>query len=103
MAEVKTPVRRLVDLHPKWTGIYGTERKGTGLQFTCPCLDARCPWGGEIYVTIENPLDGGPAAREAPPRWKRTGNTFDILTLSPSIHAEGHWHGWVRDGCVVSV
>jgi hypothetical protein len=49
--------------------------------------------------------------------WLRTGDTFDTLTLSPSIHvlsvsrwdkdnpddrskwvAETHWHGWIVNG-----
>ena len=25
----------------------------------------------------------------------------DKPTLTPSVHAHGHWHGWVRDGMLV--
>lgn len=34
--------------------------------------------------------------------WKRTGETFDTLTLTPSINAEaaGHWHGFITNGDV---
>ena len=27
----------------------------------------------------------------------------DKPTLTPSLHAIGMWHGWVRDGCLVEV
>jgi hypothetical protein len=32
--------------------------------------------------------------------WRREGDTFDTLTLSPSVDASpsGHWHGFVRNG-----
>jgi hypothetical protein len=32
--------------------------------------------------------------------WQRTGETFDDLTLSPSVDASasGHWHGHVTNG-----
>jgi hypothetical protein len=34
--------------------------------------------------------------------WQRTGETFDDLTLTPSIDASpsGHWHGYVTNGQV---
>jgi hypothetical protein len=105
MAEVRTPARRLVELSPTWGGgvFDGVERYGTSLTFKCPCLDERCPWGGEIAVWLENPLDGGPQPRKSGTFWHREGNTFETLTLSPSLHCVGHWHGWLRDGMVVSI
>lgn len=45
--------------------------------------------------------DGVPIPR---PLWHRTGDTFDTLTLAPSIDAskthEGGWHGHVRNGLI---
>lgn len=31
-----------------------------------------------------------------------TANDFATLTLTPSVHAVGHWHGWVQNGEVTS-
>ena len=32
--------------------------------------------------------------------WKRTGENFETLTLTPSVDAsaEGHWHGFITNG-----
>lgn len=107
MAEVRTPPRKLIDLNPLWVGVHGEPRKGVSVAFQCPCLDPKCEWGGQIVVDLENPLDGGERMswRGVPAKtyWQRTGDTFETLTLSPSIHCVGHWHGWVRDGQVISV
>jgi len=74
------------------------------MSFECPhCHDFRIP------VWFKNPLDGGPpVTREEmkqPPgeelhHWQRTGDTFETMTLSPSIDASKwkHWHGFVRNG-----
>jgi hypothetical protein len=101
---------RLTDLNPRWVGAGGTgvsnadgspvpERGGVGISFDCPC--GACGIRG--YVAFENPLDGGqPYISPGQPTWQRTGDTFETLTLSPSIlrtppYACG-WHGWIRNG-----
>lgn len=57
------------------------ERHGIGVMFDCPC---GCGVG--CYVGFENPLDGKPPrANKGEPLWARTGETFDTLTLRPSI------------------
>lgn len=104
MADVRTPPRKLVDLHPAWGGgvFDGVARRGISLQFACPCLAESCPWG-TISVWFANALDGLPTLVGGPrTRWQRTGDTFETLTLSPSIHCVGHWHGWLKDGVLVS-
>lgn len=84
-----------------------------------------------LCIAFSNPLDGGaplvlsPAPRSlwavlypgedfegvlekgqavAPPgtHWRRAGNTFDELTLMPSVDysAGGHWHGFVTKGTI---
>jgi len=85
------------------------DRQGMGLNFRCPCRpDCRCV----ISVPFANPIDGGPAGSSGP-LWQRQGDTLDSLTLTPSIdfrhvwNAENdptpcHWHGWVRDGQLIS-
>ncbi len=107
---------RLVDLDPSWVGADG--RRGLGVTFECPAHP-----GGACYqgVFFANPLDGGPPYKDpdegrpgVPVRhfWKRDGDTFETLTLAPSIHAldtapDGkkvtHWHGFIRKGQVTSV
>lgn len=77
------------------------ERFGVGIMLTCPCGNP--DEDHELYVPFANPLDGGPAMD---PRhgWQRTGDTFDTLTLTPSIlrvrpYGCG-WHGFITAGNV---
>ncbi len=104
---------RLADLNPGWVGAGGPGirnsdgaepplRRGVGLGFDCPCgCDQRC------FIPFENPLDGGPACLTTPehPAWKRTGETFETLTLTPSILRKGGcgWHGFTTEGEVITV
>ena len=85
------PLMRLVDLDPGWF-VTDSGRDGMGLTFLCPCCRRQY-----LGVWFANPIDGAPPA--APgifplPRWLRTGETFDTLTLQPSIDCSksGHWH-----------
>ena len=100
---------RLTDLNPHWCGAGGEfvhhadgsqvpKRHGVGLLFDCPC---GC--GQRRLVAFSNPLDGGPVV-ESGPAWERTGETFETLTLKPSIRVIGNcgWHGWIRAGEVVN-
>jgi Family of unknown function (DUF6527) len=104
---------RLTDLDPHWWGESG---RVLGLSFLCPhCRTCR------LGIAFANPVDGGlpspivadvmPASLkdhlhthrtfDVPPGylWQRTGDTFEQLTLSPSIDASkaGHWHGVVTN------
>ena len=73
-------------------------RKGVGILFDCPCgCSSRC------YVPFKNPLDG--AASLEPRGWERTGDTFETLTLAPSIlrgtdRGGCGWHGYIRAGAI---
>jgi hypothetical protein len=90
-----------VDLDPHWM-VTEAGRHGMGINFECPhCGDRR------VGVWFANPIDGGPPAdpEHGPSaRWQRTGDTFDALTLTPSIDssAAGHWHGFVTKGEVTT-
>ena len=99
---------RLVDLNPAFVAHGGNGvtdlddepipfRPGVGLMFDCPCGNPDCP---SIYVDFQNPIDGGPPAARGVPTWQRKGETFETLTLKPSIRKLSHcrWHGWVTDG-----
>ena len=70
-----------------------------GVWFTCPLEDC----GHLVCVWFENPLNVEKVLKDVKPypRWTRTGETLDTLTLNPSIHLIGPgcgWHGWVRNG-----
>ena len=109
---------KLIDLHPRWA--VGSQwkgpndslvfnqgnfwnRKGMGFSFDCPhCLVQR------LGVWFSNPVDGQPPESDVP-LWLRVGDSFETLTLTPSINTtenridcQGHWHGFVRDGNVIS-
>lgn len=72
---------------------------GVGVIFDCPCGNAdeehRC------YVPFANPIGPGPHVSEK--GWRRTGDTFETLTLTPSILRRGcGWHGFITEGEVTS-
>jgi hypothetical protein len=79
------------------------ERHGVGLMCDCPC--GKC--GELLFVGFANPLDGGSAHAPECPKWTRTGETFEVLTLTPSIlRAEPlgcGWHGYITNGEVLTV
>jgi hypothetical protein len=96
---------RLTDLDPRW-GIdadiviggvlrHYENRHGMCVSFECPhCRTIR------LAVWFANPIDGLPPTDDAKHLWQRTGETFENLTLSPSIDAskDGHWHGFLTNG-----
>jgi len=73
----------------------GIKRYGLGLTFDCP-LHRRIH---RITVFFENPLDGLP-----PPHgvalWKREGESFETLTLSPppGVNCLDCWIGFINNG-----
>ena len=110
---------RLVDLNPRWFSEEG--RHGQGVTFDCP----HCAGAIRLAAAFANPLDGGapvplepsklwptlqPRPDEAPglvtvppgTLWQRTGETFDVLSLVPSVDASnsGHWHGYLTNGAI---
>lgn len=74
MSERRT---RLVDCNPRW--ITSGCRDGVGLMFDCPEGHADCRHG----IPFTPGLDGRDHAS-----WQRTGDTFETITLSPSIRRE---------------
>lgn len=67
------------------------------ITFLCPhCRTVR------LGVFFHNPMDGKPHTddRDDQHLWMRVGDSFDNLTLTPSIDASGsgHWHGFVTGG-----
>lgn len=105
-------MQKLTELNPRWVGAGGEgitdedgkpvpARHGVGLSFDCPCgCDVRC------YVAFSNPIDRGASHKNKDePTWNRMGNTFETLTLRPSIMRNEEkggcgWHGYITDGQV---
>lgn len=92
--------KSLVDLDPHWL-FQGDGRRGQGVTFLCPCC-VGTDRERRVGVAFKNPLDGGTPLVDFGPLWQREGETFETLTLSPSIDisASGHWHGFIRAGVV---
>jgi hypothetical protein len=116
---------KLTDLQPRWFDVPGVGTDKDGVTFFCPC--ARCLGDPEhrtrLAVQFANPVNGEPKPlvmmrllaqalqkdhtpeerkNVVPPGflWTRTGETFEALTLTPSVDASpaGHWHGFVTKG-----
>lgn len=98
----------LTKLNPRWvssggegitdsrTGKPVPQRERVGVTFDCPC--GTC--GVRGYIPFKNPID--PRAEENPAGWHRHGDTFETLSLHPSIfrpapHGCG-WHGFLTTG-----
>jgi hypothetical protein len=109
---------RLIELKPRWVGINPANPDKhyvlpggqvapspihIGVSFICPhCLDQRL---AVLFHPIIDPdgwaVKNGWALPDATnKRWQRTGDTFNTLTLKPSIDCSGskHWHGFVTNG-----
>lgn len=74
-------------------------RTGVAVDFDCPCgCDSRCT------VPFRTALDGKVYVPEG---WERTGETFETLTLKPSILRNPRrngcgWHGFITNGEVLT-
>jgi hypothetical protein len=100
---------RLTDLAPRWIGVLhwaGEFPFHVGVSFLCPhCREQR------LAVRFRPPIDPGnylpqmasPPAFLGDHLWNRSGETFEDLTLSPSIDfsAHGHWHGAITAGEII--
>lgn len=107
---------RLSELNPEWVNQHDGSR-GIGIELDCPC--GKC--GFRLVVLFEVALDGKPVPGNHAARWGRTGDTFETLTLSPSIqrvrldrrtpeswakHPLGSWpgdcawHGYIEAGAI---
>ena len=71
--------------------IRSTDGRRVGLSFQCPTHGDH-----DIPVFVDPPFDDGPTADTR--CWARTGDTWDTLTLTPSIDVPGCWHGFITDG-----
>jgi hypothetical protein len=102
---------KLIDLRPKWITLaqWASDRPFyIGMSFDCPhCRTQR------LAAVFQQPVDPTNVAAEfivpytvplgLGPAWKRSGDTFECLSLSPSFDASaiqygGHWHGFIFEG-----
>lgn len=95
---------RLVDLDPRWFSAGGDV---IGLTFDCPhCRDQRLGVEFDVGVDLRGAHPGVlvPVPPDGKNHWHRVGETFETLTLTPSVDASasGHWHGFVTNGEVTS-
>lgn len=102
MAEIQTQPVTAVNIQDKeqFQADYGPGRMPGSFRVDPPDNDGEqyfwcvCPCGcGNIWpLTVGNgfkPADG--------PSWQWNGS-LDKPTLTPSVHQEGHWHGYLTDG-----
>lgn len=104
---------KLTDLSPRWFDVPGVGTDKDGVTFLCPhCNTTRLAvqFANPVGTTPKPPMSLDDKLRhvhdlgtfDVPPGylWQRTGETFETLTLSPSVDASasGHWHGFVANG-----
>lgn len=105
---------KLTELDPRWFTFHGWASASpfrVGMTFLCPhCRNER------LGVLFDKPIDPDNVALSPtagfdydPVKfgaglnmrvWNRTGDTFETLTLTPSIDGSGvgHWHGFITNG-----
>lgn len=98
---------KLTDLEPRWAAdydiligdrvVHDADRVGMAISFLCPCCREM-----RLCVFFKNPVDGKAHTddRDDAHLWTRTGDTFETLSLTPSVDASGfgHWHGVITNG-----
>jgi hypothetical protein len=99
---------KLTELEPRWVGLHrwsSNDRFYIGVTFLSPLKT-----GQRLAVLFEPPIDpsslatkygwGSKMIQDAK-HWKRvSGETFDSLTLSPSLDFSNskEWHGFITNG-----
>lgn len=97
---------KLTELNPKWVGCGEPgENVLFGLRFDCPhCRIQKIAIMFTPFIDPKGWLEriGGEFHKEQL-KWNRTGDSFENITLQPSINTEfsGHWHGYIENGYVI--
>lgn len=98
---------KLTDLEPRYFRA-GTSEQPVGITFDCPhCHET----GQRLAIAIHmdgTGIDPDPANPQQFPADERIwtvsgGDSFENLSLSPSVDASasGHWHGFITNGEIV--
>jgi Family of unknown function (DUF6527) len=110
---------KLTELDPHWVGL--CRGHAIGVTFLCPCCRKTRigiafdePIGGHhlenligrdvaVFLTREFREGTGRFQDSTLKKWHRIGETFQDLTLTPSIDTSehGHWHGSITNGEMV--
>jgi hypothetical protein len=96
---------RLTELNPRWTTwltnlVTGVEAPTNGISFDCPtCRKQRLHTTFLPMIDPQGLLAKGLRTPDGE-HWTRQGETFDTLTLSPSVDCSqsGCWHGHIKNG-----
>lgn len=106
---------KLLDLKPHWVAEAGMpDDAKQGVSFLCPhCQGIRLAVFFDVPICGRAPVDIKMMHRAQSEGhledhhigrilWQRTGETFDTLTLTPSVDAShfGHWHGHITNGAI---
>lgn len=108
---------KLIDLKPRWIDLFNWSHPSifhVGVSFLCPQCDVNLPEHGEkrrqrLAVQFWPPIDPDKLLGtlfelpELPTYHRRIqGDSFETLTLEPSIGFEsfGHWHGRIINGVI---
>ncbi len=90
--EIYDTVRSAVDLWRK-------PREGEEAVTFKVCM--LCLPGGHVSIIPLRPVPAAAAAYNGGHSWQWDGNV-QKPTLQPSVNSIGNWHGWIRDGRMVS-
>ncbi len=104
----------LVDLDPHWVTLQNwsiPDKFYVGVRFLCPhCSADLADYGANrrqrLVVSFWPPIDPSGLLGKMfniprpPDAWERTGDTFETLTLTPSVDVSQHkhWHGHITNG-----
>lgn len=104
---------RLIDLSPHWIGLNNWATPDPfyiGVSFLCPhCLALSLPEHGpmrvrRLAVSFWPPIDPANWMGRIMPiphdkfHQRVSGETFETLTLEPSVGLDPHWHGRITNG-----
>jgi hypothetical protein len=95
---------KLIELEPHWVGL--SPGHAIGVTFLCPhCRAVRLGVGFDVPIggaTLDDFIGARLVFSHAnfPLGWHREGETFETLTLTPSVDTSqhGHWHGFIANG-----
>jgi len=96
---------KLTDLNPRWVGLHNWSSESVyriGISFDSPTTGRRI---AALFAPAIDP-DGLAAKYQwgeffpQSRKWARTGDSFETLTLTPSLDfsANGEWHGCITEG-----
>src|ERR1700732_2941497 len=71
---------------------YELDGEKYGAVIRCP----NCGVAGGVFFA--NSIPSGKNLCPQGANWQRTGDTFETMSLTPSVLMHGHFHSWVKNG-----